>query len=178
MDDRNDLSLVTIQKSQAMAELRDSNYLTGRYGLKLSETQITNLVTQRFEVLQSTGRVEFGAGVLPKLIEAFCDSVYITQENYEESIATLQELFYFYKNESLDSFSDDELIDFMRSNFDGPCQGSLDYLGDTSLEALCRNARYAKNGIVCMDEDDEDEDDGYSDDWDEDNDAQDLDADY
>lgn len=43
MDDRNDLSLVTIQKSQAMAELRDCNHLTGQYGLKLSESQITNL---------------------------------------------------------------------------------------------------------------------------------------
>lgn len=176
MDDRNDLSLVTIQKSQAMTELRDCNYLTGKYGLKLSESQITNLVTQRFEVLQSTGRVEFGAGVLPKLIEAFCDSVYITQENYEESIATLQELFYYYKNESLDTLSDDELIDFMRSNFDGPCQGSVDYLGDTSLETLCRNARYAKNGIARTDE--ENDEDGYSDDWDENNDAEDWSMDY
>lgn len=53
--------------------------------------------------------------------------------------------------------SDDELIEFMRSNLDGPCQGSLDYLGDTSLEALCRNARYAKHGISRADEE-EDED--------------------
>ena len=166
MDDRNDLSLVTIQKSQAMTELRDCNYLTGKYGLKLSESQITNLVTQRFEVLQSTGRVEFGAGVLPKLIEAFCDSVYITQENYEESIATLQELFYYYKNESLDTISDDELIEFMRSNFDGPCQGALDYLSDTSLEALCRNARYDKNGVLRADESDDENMD--EEDWDED----------
>lgn len=162
MDDRQELSLVQLQKSQAMAELRDCNHLTGRYGLALSEAQIVSLVTQRFEVLRSTGRVEFGAGVLSKLVEAFCDSVYITQENYEEAIATLQELFYYFKNESLDTISDDELIEFMRSNFDGPCQGSLDYLGDTSLEALCRNARYDKNGVLRAGEDDDenvDEDD-------------------
>lgn len=127
---------------------------------------MTNLVAQRFEVLQSTGRIEFGAGVLPKLVEAFCDSVYITQENYEESIATLQELFYYYKGESLDTLSDDELVEFMRSNFEGCCQGSLDYLGDTSLEALCRNARYAKNGITRADE--EADEDSDEDDWDED----------
>lgn len=158
MDDRQELALVQLQKSQAIAELRDCNHLTGRYGLTLSEAQIMSLVTQRFEVLQSTGRIEFGAGVLPKLIEAFCDSVYITQENYEEAVSTLQELFYYYKNESLDMISDDELIEFMRSNFDGPCQGSLDYLGDTSLEALCRNARYDKSGVSRADEDDADED--------------------
>ncbi len=169
MDDRHALSLVALQKSQAISELRDCNHLTGRYGLSLSETQIANLVAQRFEVLQNTGRVEFGTGVLPKLIEAFCDSVYITQENYEESIATLQELFYYYKNESLDTLSDDELIEFMRSNFEEDCQGSLDYLGDTSLEALCRNARYAQNGIARADRSDEEEDgDSEEDDWDKD----------
>lgn len=162
MDDRHELSLTALQKSQAMTELRDCNQLTGRYGLSLSETQITGLITQRFEALQSAGRIEFGGGVLPKLVEAFCDSVYITQENYEETLATLQELFYYYKNESLDTLSDDELIDFMRSNFDGPCQGSLDYLGDTSLEALCRNARYAKGGISRADEEAEESEDGWA----------------
>ncbi len=163
MDDCQALSLTAIQKTQAMAELRDCNHLTGRYGLLLSETQMANLVAQRFEVLQNTGRIEFGTGILKKLIEAFCDSVYITQENYEEMLSTLQELFYYFKNESLDTFSDDELIEFMRSNFDGPCQGSLEYLGDTSLEALCRNARYAKGGIACTDEEDEQDE---PDDWD------------
>lgn len=161
MDDRHELSLTALQKSQTMAELRDCNRLTGRYGLSLSETQIANLVAQRSEALQSAGRIEFGGGVLPKLVEAFCDSVYITQENYEETLATLQELFYYYKTESLDTLSDDELIDFMRCNFDGPCQGSLDYLGDTSLEALCRNARYAKGGILRADEEDEENADDY-----------------
>ncbi len=165
MNDRQELSLVEMQKSQAVAQLRDCNHLTGRYGLSLTEAQITGLVAQRFEVLQSTGRIEFGAGVLPKLVEAFCDSVYITQENYEEALATLQELFYYYKNESLDTISDDELIEFMRSSFDGPCQGALDYLSDTSLEALCRNARYAKNGVLRPDEDAGEEMD--EDDWDE-----------
>lgn len=158
MNDPQELALVAMQKTQAILELRACNHLTGQYGLSLSETQIANLVAQRFEVLQNTGRIEFGTGVLKKLVEAFCDSVYITQENYEETLATLQELFYIYKNESLDTLSDDELIDFMRSNFDGPCQGSIEYLGDTSLEALCRNARYAKGGIVFTDEDEYGED--------------------
>lgn len=158
MNDPQELALVAMQKTQAILELRACNHLTGQYGLSLSETQIANLVAQRFEVLQNTGRIEFGTGVLKKLVEAFCDSVYITQENYEETLATLQELFYIYKNESLDTLSDDELIDFMRSNFDGPCQGSVEYLGDTSLETLCRNARYAKGGIAFTDEDEYEED--------------------
>lgn len=158
-----------LQQSQAIADLSACNALTSRYGLTLSKTQISALVAQRFEALQSTGRVEFGAGVLPKLVEAFCDSVYVTQENYEETLSMLQELFYYYKSESLDTVSDDELIEFMRVNFDGPCQGALDYLADTSLEALCCNARYAKNGVL-RDDEDEDEDDrenAYGEDWNE-----------
>jgi hypothetical protein len=55
----------------------------------------------RFQALQNTGRVEFGEGILKKLIYAFCDSPFMTQQNYEETISDLQE-FLFFKNESLD----------------------------------------------------------------------------
>ena len=145
MYQKDSLALMALQKNQAIAELQDCNYVTSRYGLTLTQTQINNLVEQRFEVLKSTGRIEFGQGILKKLAEAFCDSVYITQENYEEILASLQELFYYFKNESLDELSDDELIDYMRRAFDGPCQGSIDYLGETALEELCRGTRFGSD---------------------------------
>ena len=47
------------------------------------------LINKRFEALKNTGRIEFDEGILKKLIEAFCDSPYIMQNNYEE---TLEEL--------------------------------------------------------------------------------------
>lgn len=145
MDEHNQLSLINMQKTQAMTELKDCNYLTGKYGLNLSDQQIKNLVDQRFAALNDTGRIEFGEGILKKIIEAFCDSVYITQDNYEESISDLQDMFYYFKNESMDEISDDELIQFMRRDFDGICQGSLEYLGETSLEELCRNTRFGSD---------------------------------
>lgn len=43
-----------------------------------------------------------------------------------------------YKNESLELVTDDELLEFMKEQFDGVCQGSLDYLEDTSLEDYAR----------------------------------------
>lgn len=130
----------------AREELLDCNALTGRFGLSLSDRQIDALIENRFDALRATGRVEFGGGILKKLIYAFCDSPYISQENYEETLAELQDSFYYYKNESEDRISDDDLIGYMKTVFDGVAQGSLEYLSCTSLEALCRKARLGCDG--------------------------------
>jgi hypothetical protein len=42
--------------------------------------------------------VEFGRGITKMLIEAFCDSPYIYQDNYEMTILELLESFYYFKN--------------------------------------------------------------------------------
>ena len=82
-----------------------------------------------------------GIGVIEKLIYAFCDSPYIYQENYADTLSRLQDIFYLYKNESMDELTDDELIEYMRKSFDETCQGSLDYLEETCLEKFARNIR-------------------------------------
>ena len=141
MDDHFSLALSIAQKQAAVQELRDCNVLTTRYGLTLSEAQIQSLVAGRHGALVDTGRVEFGNGILKKLIYAFCDSPYLAQESYVETLLDLQDSFYYFKNESMDRISDDKLIEFMKTVFDGRAQGSLDYLSGTSLEDLCRHAR-------------------------------------
>ncbi len=153
MDQYFSLEPIKMQKLAAVEELRECNKLTARFGLRLSEEQIHALVNFRFDALRDTMRIEFGEGVLRKIIYAFCDSPYISQANYEEIIAELQDSFYYFKNESMDLFSDDELIEFMKTVFDGRAQGSLEYLCGTSLEDLCR---YARGGWREDEEDDED----------------------
>ena len=91
--------------------------------------------------LVDTGCVEFGGGILPKLIRAFCDFPYIDQETYAATLTELQEAFYYFKGEAQERFTDDELIEFMAAVFNGRAQGSSEYLICTSLEALCRYAR-------------------------------------
>lgn len=135
-------ALINWQKQQTIAELRECNKFTQKYGLYLSEQQMIDLTERRFTALQDTGRIEFGQGILTKLLRAFCDSPYIMQDDYEETILVLQDCFYYFKNECEDRISDDELMEFMKNRFDGICQGSLDYLAGTSLEELCRNTRY------------------------------------
>jgi len=132
---------VQMQMAAAMQELDACNELSGRFGLALKQEQMLRLTEQRFQALKSTGRIEFGEGVLKKLVSVFCDSPYITQQNYEETLGELQDIFYYFKNESGDTLSDDELIEAMKSVFDGKAQGSLEYLAGTALENLCRVIR-------------------------------------
>ena len=76
------------------------NQVTERFGLSLTEEEARQLTVQRRDTLREQKRVEFGEGILPKLIYTFCDSPYIDQNSYVDMLARLQEIFYLYKNES------------------------------------------------------------------------------
>ena len=128
--------LRALQLATCVEGLRKSNDLSAQFGLVLSEPQMLALAQQRQEVLLETGRVEFGEGVLTKLVTAFCGSPYLCQANYEETLAELQELFYYFKNEGRDRLSDDELIAGMKRIFDGPAQGATEYLSGVPAEAF------------------------------------------
>lgn len=101
------------QKQELLRTLR-CNRETERFGLILTEKEAAELMADREETLRENQRVEFGAGILPDIIEYFCDSAFILQENYVATIRELQEIFYLYKNESLDILTDEEILDFMR----------------------------------------------------------------
>jgi hypothetical protein len=150
MNENFSMDLTELSKSQAIKELESCNEFTVGYGLYLSDAQIKAIAERRLGALKSTGRVEFKNGILKKIVAEFCDSPFITQDNYEETISELLDSFYYFKNESMDRISDDELISFMKKRFDGFCQGSLEYLSGTTLEDLCRNTRY---GFETDDED-------------------------
>lgn len=91
--------------------------------------------------LRDSGRVEFGGGILPAVIYAFCDSPYMNQAEYADSLAQLQEIFYLYKSEALDLLTDEELLSFMRRHFDETCYGDIEYLSGTCLERFARAIR-------------------------------------
>jgi len=137
----NDLQIRQMQISAAKEEIRCCNELNQLYGLTLTETDITELVELRGQALQNTGRVEFGGGILPKLIRAFCKSPYVDAYTYAATLGELQDAFYYFKNESEDRFSDEDLIEFMEKVFNGPAHGSTEVLTTISLEELCRWAR-------------------------------------
>jgi hypothetical protein len=137
MDNHFALSLMDIQKMQASNELLKCNELTAQYGLSLSAQHIHSLLEGRYNALKDLGRIEFGEGILKKLIEAFCDSSYISQQNYHATLLELQDLFYYFKDESMEELSDDELIEYMENYYNTVAGGSLDYLSSASIEELC-----------------------------------------
>ena len=139
LEERDFLELLSEHNQiQAIVEM---NQKIERFGLMLTEEDAKMLAESRKTELREQRRVEFGEGILPKLIFTFCDSPYIAQEDYVDTIARLQEIFYLYKNESMDELTDDELLEFMKNAFDGECKGELEYLEGTVLEAFARNIR-------------------------------------
>lgn len=140
MDNLLELILATRQK-QEVAKVISCNEKSEKYGLALTEEEVYQLMVGRKDTLKDSRRVEFGEGILPQLIYAFCDSDYIMQDSYKDTLMQLQDIFYLYKNESMDELTDEELIDFMRTQFDDICFGDLDYLQGTCLERFARGVR-------------------------------------
>ena len=121
--------------------LERCNALTEGYGLSLSRPQMERLAVRRSQALRAAGRVEFGPGILPKLVLAFRDSPYLEQSRYEETLAGLQDLFYQLKSQCRERLADDELIGAMRLLYNGPGGGSLDYLAGFPADRLCQIGR-------------------------------------
>lgn len=138
--------MVLLQRQLQLAEIMEMNQKTQRFGLALSEEDTKLLLKERAHVLQKERRVEFRAGILPKMIEAFCDSDFIDQSNFVDTMIRLQDIFYEYKNEMQDELTDDELLHFMREQFDEICFGDLNYLEGTCLRIFAEAVRAGYRG--------------------------------
>ena len=137
--DNSYLEIINKRKQIEIVNIKRCNEITSKYGLVLSDNQISKIIERRKEILKGTGRVELREGIIDKLIKEFCDSPYINQENYAETLYELIEIFYEYKNETMDLITDDELINFMKKSFDGICQGDLEYLSGTVMYRMREN---------------------------------------
>ena len=139
MSDKN--WLYKIMDQMPGTPVMETNQYTQKFGLMLSETDTRLLLAERREALKEQQRVEFGASVLPKLIYTFCDSDYISQQNYVESLIRLQQIFYLYKNEMMDEITDEELLNFMKEQFETVCFGDFEYLEGTCLDIFAQAVR-------------------------------------
>ncbi len=140
MDPIFDLILMKQQK-QEVERVLECNKITQKHNLILSQAEANHLVTARKNSLSENGRIEFGEGVLAKIINQFYDSQFINQDTYADTLTRLQEIFYLFKNESQDELSDAELLDFMKKQYEEICFGDLDYLESTCLERYTRAVR-------------------------------------
>ena len=137
-----------------LEELREVNTISTRFGLRLSEEGMLALSQARTLALTDHGRVELGASAVRSIVDGFCDSPYLLQEDYETTLLELVDAFYYFKNACGEQLTDAELIEAMRARYDA-YDGSVEAVIGTTLEALCRARRFGLE----EEEDWEDEDD-------------------
>ncbi len=138
--------MVLLQQKNQLEKVIETNKTTEQFGLVLSEQDAKLILEERKDTLQKQKRVEFGEGIVPKIIYEFCDSNYIDQNNYVDTIIRLQEIFYLYKNEMQDEITDDELLHLMKEQFELICFGDLDYLEGTCLANFAQAIRAGYDG--------------------------------
>lgn len=135
------------RQREELAVLEACNEKTEQFGLVLSGEQQAELIRCRDESLKRYERVELGRGILDQIIFCFCDSQYLNQENYSETLNTLQDIFYRFKNEAMDQLTDEELLTFMREQYEDVCGGDTDYLAGTCLERFAEAVRAGYTGF-------------------------------
>ena len=140
-----------LQRQNQLAKVLETNQRAERYGLTLSEEEAGLILEERGRALKEQKRVEFGEGILPKIIDEFCDSAYLDQEHYVETLIRLQDIFYLYKNEMMDEITDDELLHFMKEHYEEICFGDLDYLESTCLSNFAQAIRAGYSGFRASD---------------------------
>ena len=138
--------MVLLQQQNQLEKVIQTNRMTERYGLILTEEDARLILEERGNSLREQKRVEFGEGIVTKIIYEFCDSDYIDQSNYVNTIIRFQEIFYLYKNEMQDEITDDELLHFMKEQFESICFGDLDYLESTCLANFSQAIRAGYDG--------------------------------
>lgn len=120
--------LSNLNLSSEKSKLVECNKFLDKYGLSLSSKDINSMIERRALALNNNKRIELEGGIITKVIREFFDSPYISNDNFVETINEIIELFYYYKNETNDSISDDDLLKFMRKYYDDFAHGDLDYL--------------------------------------------------
>lgn len=114
--------------------------LAERYGKALSPADVEQLYCTRERLLRAADRIELGAGILPQVVYALCDSPFIDAHGFTDAAEALMEIFYSYKSDCEGEMTDDELIDALAAYFN-ECEGDWQQVADAGLEEMLRAAR-------------------------------------
>lgn len=139
-------ALSAVCQEKEMALLAGCSRKTEVFGLTLTEDEAKELIQCRNDSLKKHRRVEFGQGILDKLMYAFCDSDFISPDTWLDTLKQLQDIFYDFKNQTGDQVTDEELITFMKEQFDGVCMGDMEYLESTCLDRFAHAVRSGYRG--------------------------------
>lgn len=139
------LTIINGNANSEISKIKECNTFLVKYSLNLSELEIKQIIEKKNESLKRSGRIEFEECIADKMIKAFCDSSYVNQENFADTICELIEIFYYYKTETKNLIADDELINFMRKYYDEIACGDVEYLASKVLEQIKKNVLLKRN---------------------------------
>ena len=97
--------MILLQQQNQLSKVLETNRVTEQFGLFLTQQDAELILEEQKNVLKEQKRVEFGQGIVPQIISEFCDSDYINQDDYVDTVIRLQEIFYLYKNEMQDEMN-------------------------------------------------------------------------
>lgn len=112
--------------------------ITRQHSIELTAEKVQYIVDSHQSALLDMERVEFGESAAKKITEKFCASPFVSKYNFEKTVGSLIEIFYYIQNETEDLLTDNELIDKMYEAFNGFCGGSVTLLNDWSSEFIKR----------------------------------------
>lgn len=116
-----------------------------KHSIRISQNELSALENAHTRFLSAHGRVEFGKSALPTLAKAFASSPYFDEKNCTALLTELMDIFYYFRNECDGLISDEELISFMRREFDLSAAGDIGYLAGTAMERLCSRLKGKSN---------------------------------
>ncbi len=128
--------LVTHNDNLILKNILALNEMTSKRNLYLQEKDIVQIIETKNISLKELGRVEVKNNILERIIYEFYDSPYIDQTNYLETILDLTRIFYLYQNELSYRLTDEEIIIYLRDEFNNNCGGDLISLETLSLSNL------------------------------------------
>ncbi len=125
--------LVSAQNQYIAQKLVALNGITSEHGITLSQADCKGIAQFRSEALAENERIEIGVGAVKRIIEEFCDSGYVNQQNFRSVVEALLECFYTIKTETNDTVSDDEVMEFLKYLFETEAGGDIEKLYTSEL---------------------------------------------
>lgn len=128
-------NLLVINDNKCLKDILLLNEVTSKKGLVLEEKQILELINYKNDILKEKGRIEI-IPILDKIIYEFYNLPYVDEENYLLIIEQLTETFYLYQEEFDNKLTDEEIIRYLKENFNNNCAGSVTLLENDAMEEL------------------------------------------
>ena len=130
-----------------IGNLVDLNAKANNYGLTITENTAREIALRRKNALTENERFEIKSDAITRLTSAFLETRYINQEDFAYTIGEIISIFYYLKNETENTISDDDLISEMYKTFtNNPCYGSIEQMQSKGIEKILREYKLDDRG--------------------------------